>query len=282
MVRALYCRYDKDFNIEHAQGALRIYIPSADGYINYNIVHTVNERINANVWRIGQAYTCDDALIDLYPITPEGAEWDMAIKLQGRNDFIGGAAHGDEIYTFISVYIDSNKTDIYSIEEVLEFSEISISQTSTGYDPDDHMTKALVHQKEYLINKNGIVLKQFVEWLNDYELGASYMAMMPPSKAVTDIFYTDIEPDAVAIEGRYVVNNARSAVVLGVTSGFIFSMSIPQYPNLLGGNRFLLTDNKGGLYNKMYFVICDGARVCKHDFWETVTHYQIHKNFDKN
>ena len=54
-----------------------------------------------------------------------------------------------------------------------------------------------------------------------------------------------------------------------------FSMSVPKYPILVGGNRFLLTDNRGGLYNKMYFVICSGAEVMKGDVWETTTRYVI-------
>ena len=230
--------------------------------------------MNADIWRLGQAYAFDDNPKNEYAITPAGAEWDMALMLSGRKDFIGGSAHGDEKYTSLSMFIDGKSVDITSIEDLTSFNVITIMETSIGYDPNDHKTQALKHYKEYIIDKNGITLNQKVEWLNDYTLGSSYMAMMPPLKTLTDSLYTNVD-----YTPKEAISNYGS--ILGVTKAVVygtnlqFTMSIPKYPSLTGGDRFLLTDNTGGAYNKMYFVVCNGASVSSGDVWETTTQYNI-------
>ena len=274
--KQLYCQYDSSIRFENSVGGLRIYIPTYDGYINYNIVHTQKHNDNNDIWRMGQAYAVDDNLKNSYAITPVGAEWDMALSLKGRPDFIGGYAHGDEIYTSISMFLDGKPVEITSIKNLTAFEEIIILESSIGYDPNDHTTQALKHYKEYIINENGITLNQKVEWLNDYTLSSSYMAMMPPLKTLTDTFYTNIDYCMKDTADNYgFVPSATKAVVYGSVSGLLFSMSIPKYPSLSGGDRFLLTDNSGGAYNKMYFVICNGENVSAGDIWETTTFYNI-------
>lgn len=276
LIKQLYCQYDNSVCFEKAIGGLRIYIPANNGYINYNIVHSVNSDINADIWRLGQAYAFDDNLENEIPITSVGAEWDMALRLSGRDDFIGGYAHGDEKYTSLSMYIDGKQVDITAITKLTSFKEITIVENSVGYDPDDHITQALNHYKEYVINANGITLNQKVEWLNDYTVSSSYMAMMPPLKTLTDTFYTNIDYTPMSATENYgSYSEATKAVVYG--TDFRFMMSVPKYPSLKGGNIFLLTDNGGGSYNKMYFVICNGASVSFGDIWETTTCYQIQR-----
>lgn len=274
--KQLYCQYDSSIRFDSSIGGLRIYVPTYDGYINYNIVHSKNESDNKDIWRISQAYAFDDELKKSYAITPAGAEWDMAITLSGRSDFIGGHAHGDEIYTSISMFLNGKNVDIMSIKNLTAFEEIIILETSIGYDPNDHATEALIHYKEYIINANGITLNQKVEFLNDYRLSSSYMAMMPPLKTLTDSFYTNVDYNILSTDGNYgYVSGATKAVVFGSSSNLKFTMSISKYPSLPGGDRFLLTDNSGGAYNKMYFVVCSSADVKAGDIWETTTFYNI-------
>jgi len=278
--KRLYCRYDPAISFENALGGLRIFLPTVVGYINYNFVHSFDTNSNCDMWRLGQAYAFDNNLGNEFALTPPGAEWDMALKLRERPDFIGGHAHGDEKYTSLSVVVDEKNADIQSLEALTSFGEMIIAVESVGYDPDDSVTQALKHFKEYIINENGITLNQRVEWLNDYTLDSSYLAMMPPLKALTDSFYTDVEgAPKEAISNYGYVSGAQKAVVYSLASGITFSMSVTGYPSLYGGDRFLLTDNGGGFYNKMYFVVCDGASVSKGDIWESTTKYVItHEN----
>ncbi|MBE6630457.1 MAG: hypothetical protein E7624_06375 [Ruminococcaceae bacterium] len=270
------CQYDPALSFERAVGGLRIYIPAVKGYINYNVVHSVHADKNCDTWRLGKAFAFDDRLENECELTPKGAEWDMALRLSGRPDFIGGYAHGDEKYTALSVVIDGKTVEMEALTALTPFRKMEITVASVGFDPNDSATQALRHWKEYVIDENGILLNQKVEWLNDYTLGASYMAMMPPLKSLTDTFYTNADPtpkEAISHYGS--VAGASAAVVYGLESGISFSMSVPRYPSMVGGDRFLLTDNKGGLYNKMYFVICNGATVSAGDVWETTTKYTI-------
>ena len=274
--KGLCCQYDPAVDFEGAVGALRVFVPAEKGYVNYNIVHSVVEKRNCNTWRLGKAFALDDALKNEYELTPKGAEWDMALRLTGRPDFIGGYAHGDEIFSSLSVNVDGKNVELRSLETLTPFNEMTVTVESTGYDPGDPAIPVLKHFKQYLINPNGILLNQRVEWLNDYTLESSYMAMMPPLKTLTDSFYTNIDTAPKEAVSNYgLVLGATEAVVFGLQSKISFSMSVPNYPCLIGGNRLSLTDNNGGLYNKMYFHICDGASVAKGDVWETSTKYNI-------
>ena len=277
--RKCYCQYDRGVSFEDAVGGLRIYIPTAVGYVNYNLVHTVSAGRNADIWRLGKAYWVDDSFDKKKELTPDGAEWDMALRLEGRCDFVGGFAHGDEHFSAIKAKKDGVDADIESLVDRVAFDEMQICVESVGYDPNEPSVAVLKHSKEYIINAEGVALLQKVEWLGDYRLCSSYMAMMPPLKTLTDRVYTDVDSEPrVAIESYGLVAGARSACVYGEESGVRFSMSVPTYPSLVGGDAFLLTDNRGGRYNKMYFVICNGADVKAGNVWQTETRYSIDVN----
>ena len=121
IVKQPYCEYDSTMGFEFGKGGLRIYIPTVNGYINYNIVHSVEESINTDVWRLGQAFAVDDNLKNAYAITPHGAEWDMALMLSGRKDYIGGSAHGDEKHTSLTMMIDGKEVEITSIKDLTSY-----------------------------------------------------------------------------------------------------------------------------------------------------------------
>ena len=276
--KGAYCRYDAGVKVENAVGGLRIFLPAERGYINYNLVHSVVPERNCDTWRLGVAYATDENFGNEFPLTPPGAEWDMAIRIKDRPDFIGGFAHGDEIYDTLSVKIDGNVADIESLSELTPFSELVIGISSFGFDPLDSKTQALRHFKEFSINEGGVSLNQRVEWLNNYTLATSYMAMMPPLKTLTESFYTDADTEPKAARENYdkPISGASRAVVFGAESGISYTMSV-KFPHLVGGDRFLLSDNSRGLYNKMYFVICNGAEVSKGNVIETLTKYVIEK-----
>lgn len=271
-----FCQYLPTLAFESSVGGLRLMLPARDGYIFYHIVHTVKEKANADTWRLGQAFAADDAFGNEYEITPAGAEWDMALRILGRDDFIGGYAHGDEIFTAVSMQLDGHEVEITSLTEPTAFREITIRVSSVGYDPADHMTEACRHKKEYVIDQNGITLHQTVKWLHDYKLSSCYMAMMPPKKTLTDSYETDVDPTPAPMpDHAFSVLHCTQAAVFGTAlSKLRFEMSVPKYLSLTD-SRFLVTDNGNGRYNKMYFVICNRADVSQGDVWETVTRYRI-------
>ena len=270
-----YCRYDESATFEYARGCFRIYLPTERGYVNFNIIHSVRENIFADTWRLGQAFGYDDDLENEYPLTPFGAEWDMAVLIDGRDDFIGGSNHGDEIFTSVRLILDGDECEIPSLTSLTPFSEIRFITESIGYDPADHETKVLIHKKEHFITEWGVKNAQSVEFLGDYLMQNSYLAMMPPLKTLTDSYFTDTDKTPRKAHREVLEFGARSATVFSAESGVSFTMSIPEYPILKCSDRFFITDNSGGAYNKMYFLACKGDEVKKGDVWHSVTEYKI-------
>lgn len=273
--KPLYVKYDPSSRIEYTVESIHIYIPTQVGYIDQIFGRTVWKQANADIWRLSMAYAVDDNLENPIQITTPG-EWDMALHISGRPDFIGGHAHGDEITTSIKFIIDGVETDVTTLVEPLEFKTMTIVQDSKGYDPADNVTHVLNHHKEHKVTHAGIRLDQRVEWLGDFNMTHSYLAMMPPAKTCTDSFYTNLtEPQTIDLTtGTKYVDGATSATVYGKESGFYFTMTVNEY-NTYMKPQFSVADNGGGSYNKMYFTFVKDGTVKAGDVWETFTHYKI-------
>ena len=270
-----YFKYDTEATFESGVGILRIYLPTERGFVNYNIVHSVKSEAFADVYRLGKAFACDDNFENEFPITPERAEWDMAIKIVGREDFIGGVIHGDEVSGELLVTVDGKCVDVTKITDLTPFTEMNVTVDSVGYDPLDHKTEALIHKKECTIDKNGITSRQSVEFLGDFNLENSYLAMMPPCKDYTDSYFTDKNAIPLQVSSGITVDGAKSATVFGKESGISFTMSIPEYPKVENGDKFFISDNSGRNYNKMYFPVTTKTNVKAGDTWISLTKYEI-------
>ncbi len=276
MKKEALCKYVSGQTDDSAKEALKLFLPVEDGYINYNIVHSVMQRSNCDTWRLSVVYHYDDLLSAVKPLTRSGAEWEMALKISERPDFIGGYAHGDEVFRKAELYIDGKQREISSLSDMTSFDELVFEISSIGYDPIDSVTEALLHHKRIIVSTDGIKVEQKVEWLNDYPLGNSYMAMLPPFKEITDSYYTDTDPEPKPICTKVSISETGSfdTLCLCGESGFTFSMKVEKYLND-GNNTFLISDNGGVPYNKMYFYLNHGGSVKKGDIWETCTVYSI-------
>lgn len=273
--RIPYFRYDTESAFESGTEYLRIFLPCERGFVNFNIIRSVKPEAFADIFRLGKAFAYDDNLENGYAITPERAEWDMAIKIVSREDFIGGLIHGDEISDGISVIVDGKAVNVSDFTDFTPFTEMKITVNSVGYDPADHKTEALLHKKEYTVTENGITSRQRVEFLGDFTLENSYLAMMPPCKDFTDSYFTDLDQDPKPATSGTRISGAKSATVFGAESGISFTMAIPEYPTLFGGDQFCLSDNGGRNYNKMYFPVTTADTVKCGDVWNSVTEYKI-------
>ena len=274
MKKTPYCIYDKDFNLESGVGALRIYLPSGNGFVNYNIVHSVREDRVCDTWRLSQAFALNSNLEKPFLLSPH-AEWDMALHIKNRDDFIGGELHGDEIFTNMRLFLDGCEKSAEKITELIEFSTITVQVESIGYDPSDHKTEALRHFKEYTVTASGIAIDQRIEWLQGYELTSCYLAMMPPYKKYTDSYFTDLDEKPKDICFPITVEDYKAATLFGKDCGLSFTMSVTKYPTEKSLPTFIVTDNGGNPYNKMYFRVCGGGTVEAGEIWESRTEYSI-------
>ena len=125
MKNTSFCIFDKAFNLESAIGALRVYLPCDGGFVNYNIAHSVREDRVCDTWRLSQAFAFDKELEKSVLLSPR-AEWDMALHIKDRDDFIGGELHGDEIFTDMRLFLDGCETSYEKITELTEFSTLTV------------------------------------------------------------------------------------------------------------------------------------------------------------
>lgn len=275
--KKMFCKYVHGVTDDAGIEALRLYLPIEDGYVNYNIVHSVSEARRCDTWRLSVVYLCNEKLCRIRPLTRAGAEWEMALKLAGRPDFIGGFAHGDELFNKIEITVDGEKRLLDSLTEVMECESLIFEVWSCGYDPSEPQTQVLEHYKKLSVGWDGVRVQQKVEWLGDFELGNCYMAMMPPYKAETDVYYTEIDRMPKNIGEPVGISGYDNALYLSGKSGLTFCMKVERYlSDALA--QYYISDNGGVPYNKMYFVLPHDGTVHQDDIWETVTEYSI-KNY---
>lgn len=178
------CKYStRTIPYSYMTECLDIYIPAKQGYINYVFGHTIaatpTSEGGGDVWRLVQVDAVNDALAYQFHITQLG-ETEMAIQISGRNDFIGGTTHGDEVMdsNSLRVALDGKVVDVTTITDETEFDLLQIFLVSNMYDPNDHTTLVGVHGREWRFDKTGLLLSQTVEFKENLTLDASYMPML--------------------------------------------------------------------------------------------------------
>ena len=281
---------------------ISIWLPTNKGYIKYAFVRCEYDTYNSNVWRIDRCYACGDDKEVLFPITNKG-EWEMAIQIVNAPNFIGGNAHGNEVFTTFHVLIDGVEVDDITGITEQEFNTVNIIETSLMYNPSDEATLSTrtrftpvgTHGREYVITKDGIRLKQFVILDIALLLTASYMTMLPilrgndtaSSLQVTDHYYSDkdfIKYDVSVGEsggaGYGWRRNVTKATIWGETSGVSATVEMLKQPQIENsGARQFQVQNTLNEYNKFYWSICGvgGANysASANERFETDTMYKI-------
>lgn len=267
--RECLCRYEeRTIAYTGAVEVIDVYIPAKVGYVHAIVGHCVGN--NCDVWKIVQFASVTDSLVKRFNITQYG-ETEMAIKIQGRDDFIGGFTHADEITNAgsVVVLVDGLKINPASMTELTEFKELRISEVSTMYDPADHVTAVATHAKEYVITEGGIALNQVVTWHGAYTLDASYMPMLCAIRGndtvstlqITDTYIDngDYMPYDVGTGGFTSYPFTKKTGVDRITlfsdkSGLCATVNVLESPDLPGAISFLY--NGENTYNKIYCAVC--------------------------
>ena len=278
-----FVQYRNDLSNEYATEGLYIYLPSKKGYIRQQFVHSVRQEVNADNWRMGFVYACDDALNPETQITTSG-EWECAVKLSGRADFSGGIAHGDEVGTELIVFLDGEIAQESVFTNITAFDELRIVTVSNLYDPDDGTTVVAIHGCERIYSKDGIVVNQTIKWLNDLTVTSCYLAMFPVVKAVTNKYFTDenyTETNIPTNHSQVIVGRARKSTIYSEDAGFTSEFNTPIYPTeYTNGNYFLIADNGTDNYNKCYYAITNSSGSVNYEIpantvWKTQAVYKM-------
>lgn len=267
----LYIQYCTGTGLDSSNEWVDVYIPCGLKYVKYVLVHTVDIATNADVWRIANAYVTDAEFNILYNLSTPG-EWELAVKIQGRSDFSGGYAHGDETLIEDPVFfINGLPVDITDYTDITPVDTFSITERTNLYDPNDSTSIIAKHGSEHIFTNDGMAIKQGVLWLWNYTMSNCYLAMLPIAKAVVTKFLTNYKFLSTPITGDVTEVKATYSKIFGDSVSCEFS--VPKYsPDSL---YFFLTDNGGNPYHKCYFAIDARNGVSNSDFWETETHYKF-------
>ncbi len=267
-----FIRYTDTPDEANYNGKLEVYLAHGEGYMRYTLKHVLDSKINADSYIIDIAAYVDSDLNVVEKLTTPG-EWEMAIKLKDRPDFFGGRMHGDELMEVMVFFVDDYMNQkIYDGNDI-EFDNLTIIEGCKCYDPSDSTTPVAKHEKQYIFEGNKLTIAQRIDWLVDCELGQSYMAMFPASKAVTSRFYTNLDKAP-----REIVYDSFDGVTSVVSFGEKFSgrFAVEKYTKSPQDTTFLMTDNGGGHYNKQYYIAAKvGDTVNAGDRWDTVTTYEL-------
>ena len=272
--KSLYIQYKTGSGIEFSSEWVEVFVPAKVGYVRYRFVHTENNAINADVWKVGDAYAVSDSFADRFALTTSG-EWECAIKLDGASDFAGGSAHGDEVLIDDpAFFVDGALVDITTFTTRTAVKSFSVSEHSNLYNPDNQAQIFAYHGSEHIFNTDGLEIRQSVLWLVAKQLSNCYLAMLPIAKAVSDRYFTDRFFADTAIGGTaHTEVGATYSKIYGENNGVSCVFEVPKYsPKSM---YFFMTDNGGTLYNKCYFAVNNTTPTANSDLWESITKYKF-------
>lgn len=264
------------------------YIPTVSGYyLRYKFVHFVDNGMNADGWvqRTVDLVSHSKKIV-ITPVVNDG-EWEMAIMITGRPDFIGCMNHGSEISTIVNFYFDGVNSAITDGKSLV-CKEIKINQKSTMYDPADETTIVGYHYKTYIITADGIEIRQRIEWVTAQNLGLSYTCMLPAIRGndtytpiqVTDRAYdektfTEYDCSTTSMDPYLTNQNDKGDRfnLYGTASGFSLLAECFMKDRPDSACAFL---SNAVYYNKIYFAH-NGTNydVANGDVWEWVSKYKI-------
>lgn len=257
------------------------YYPTQSGkFIRCKFMHYVNSSSNADGWVQRTVDLVDETRATvIMPIVTDG-EWEMAIKINGRNDFIGCMAHGSEISTIANLYFDGvNKQVVDGTSFYCK--EIKVNQKSTMYDPNDETTVVGYHYKSHIIDSSGIKIKQRIEWAQDLTLDKSFVAMLPAvrgndstssiqvtDRAYDDLTFTEYDVSTTTFNPYLTTQNDKGDTfsLYGTTSGVSITLICDIVDRLAQAFTYL---SNAVYYNKWYCGYnADGYQVETGDIWK--------------
>lgn len=254
VVKRNYLKYASGSGADSSTEKVEVYIPTVSGYTKYDFLHTVNRSINADVWRVGYAYHVDDSFAIDYPLTTAG-EWECAIKLDGRDDFSGGYAHGDEVMNNILFVVDGKPVDITTITTMTSFDDLCIVEDSDLYDPANHTTVYAKHGSEHHFTVDGLTIRQTIKFVLAETVLTAYLAMLPIAKTISNKVIPDNTFVPLSTDSAIRIYDTEKVIICKTDGKVKADFSVPLWEYWTDDDfTFLCLDNGGSPYNKCYFV----------------------------
>lgn len=256
-----------------------VYVPKNGKYIHYVVVHTVNNDDRSDIWRIAYCYIASLDFTDEKQVTTTG-EWEMAIMLNGKDDFIGGYMHGDEKQYFVTFFANGVEWDKIVFSDMRYVDSFSFVQQSNMYDPaPPYLTyKVAEHYSLHdfsLANEHQLEISQRVKWEMNLGFTTSYMAMFPIAKDMSTKYFNDVDYRLKTTPTYIKKSNVKEVRLNSQNKNVSAIFGISEYPEYETGNKFLISDNGGTAYNKCYYIIGESGTTDTNNVWKSKTYYDI-------
>lgn len=255
-------------------------------YLRYRFEHFVRADTKADAWvqsTVDAVELVDGIWKVLYPVVIAG-EWEMAVRIKDRPDFIGAKEHGSEINTYVKFYVDG----VSWTPSTGSFwcNEIRVIQKSTMYDPLDETTHVGNHTKVFTINQSNLSLKQKIAWIGTFDMDMSYVTMLPIVRGndaettyqVTAVAYDDYNLNEIDIStsghaAKTYDANASKWYLYSNSTGISAEVQSVIRNKPTSASTFIQNTVK---YNKVYFAYCNtGYKVNNGDIWEWESIYKL-------
>lgn len=279
-------------HVKTENNVMYLHIPTdvENKFLQYKFFHYSLSANKADGWVLSKVFLCtkvgEEYVID-YPVVYDG-EWELAIKLHGRPDYIGCRMHGSEITTYYKFYVDG-KPYAFGSGHGFTCNEFRTVQKSTMYDPNDEVTIVGYHYWHHIITPKAIKIEQRVEWIANCQVDRSYTGMLPIARGndgITSVQVTDRAYDTITFEeydvstGGFdnymhdVVSGRDMYYIYGSKSGVNATMKCTYKTDPIEKCGYI--QNTVNDYNKLYLAYCnDGASVSNGDVWEWETEYTL-------
>ena len=265
-----------------------IYLPRESGWLQIRMNLADSPETNAWGWRLHMMYACDDRLCQRFPVTNVG-EYEAAIRLRGRPDFMGMGAHGSERMTDFQICVDGAECAPENLAALTDWNTVRIRRGSRFYDPGDEVTHVANHYVVYDFDLSGLTVTQEVDWLVEDICVQSYMMMFPVRRDYEGLQITDTYRDD-GDAGEYDVSQPgfsgypdgwlpgiKKMTLSSAKSGITAAMESLEAPELAGGGYRHCWNAPA--YNKLYFTVCGGEgleqTVAPGDRWHTKHRYEV-------
>lgn len=277
-----------------------MYVPVSNkkGYLEYSFIKVDDADINALGWRLRNLYLTKTNKTQVEMLCTTG-EWEMALQIAGRSDFIGLGNHGDEIQTSFKLFIDGAEvleTDTFTDKE---WSKAQLVTTLAMYDPNDHTTIVGYHTRIDTVDavSRKVTIQNKVEFVQNLSLSFSYLFMCPimrtyNGKQITDTFIDD--KDYVLTDCSTTTfnptseNNGVGRYKEGVTEYDFWGADykINGYAKIIrrilpSGVAPISYVSSADAYNKIYLSACGySTSVASGDIWIMETEFYLDSGYD--
>jgi hypothetical protein len=232
--------------------------PQAANYLRYRMQRKPAPAVHSDVWRWNETWefrrTGERTFTSVRRISTNG-EVELAIRQNGKSDFMGGVIHGWEMLSSVTMLLDGVVVALGAVATVTHYPRsVEFVQASDlfemGVEP---LTRVAKVHKRWLFRDGQVKLSTLVEWEASITIDYAYLTMLPcvrtdvSDRAFRDPYYGE---EDISVPGFPEVYSTSSRVLISGVKGYSAEVEVTQGWDK-PGRRFHVENDP--LYNKLYF-----------------------------